>query len=713
MTDRAVFEFGDITVDLARMAAARDGAAIPLEPKAFDVLVYLIEHRDRLVTKDELLEAVWTGTFVTPNVLTRAVAQIRKALGENPEDARYIETVAKRGYRFVAPVASAAPAGGAPVPSVPVPAGVPSEPRARRRVFVGAAAALLVLAAVAAAILVRQSRRAASPPAGDLHLTRLTNRRGFSGTPALSLDGRALVYSSDATGALELYLASLTPGVAEVQLTRDGGHNMQPAWSPDGQWIAYHSRKRGGVWIVPPTGGTPQQVTDFGSDPAWSPDSRALVFTSDAGGLAGQSNLWTVGRDGSGRKPLTQIGTPAGGHRAPAWSHDGRLVAFVVTRGGWTMQIWTVNVATGEQHLIETTSNGADPVFAPDDGALIWGGSTSTGNGRVFRRAIDAEGRAAGETETLIPFDGGIVEGLGVASNGTLVFAGRTLDANLWAVDVDANGRGGAPVRLTDDIARSTHPDYSADGRIAYQQVAIGSPPTVWIINEDGSGKTTFVAGLDAVDPQWDSTHGRMMIIHHPPERAPEMTWVDLVSRRLTASGFPMSDVLSPRLSPDGKTIAFHVIEKSGRMTVSTSTLDGKRTVVAADADAVSYPVWSRDGAWLAVEMKRGDSTQIGVVPSTGGNVVQLTDAKGQNWPHSWAPDNDRIVFAGERDGVWNVFTVSRTTRAVTQLTSFGSPSGYVRYPTWSPRGSRVVFERSQDSANVWTASLPSSQLPQ
>src|SRR5688572_4672098 len=102
--DRAVYEFGDVRVDLARMAAVRGDAAIPLEPKAFDVLVHLIEHRDRVVTKDELLDAVWTGTFVTPNVLTRAVAQIRKALGDETEHARFIETVAKRGYRFIAPV---------------------------------------------------------------------------------------------------------------------------------------------------------------------------------------------------------------------------------------------------------------------------------------------------------------------------------------------------------------------------------------------------------------------------------------------------------------------------------------------------------------------------------------------------------------------------------------------------------------------------------
>jgi Tol biopolymer transport system component/DNA-binding winged helix-turn-helix (wHTH) protein len=699
--DRAVYEFGDIRVDLGRMGATRAGSAISLEPKAFDVLVYLLEHRGALVTKEELLEAVWPGTFVTPNVLTRAIAQIRKALGDDPEDARYIETLAKRGYRFIAPVVVQADAGEA-VATPPA-----SAPRRRPGTAAYAIAGLAIVAVLAAAAALLQRRDAAGPASSDPQLKRLTSRRGFSGTPALAPDGRAVVYASDATGAVELYLASLTPGVPEVQLTRDRGHNMQAAWSPDGQWIAYHSRQRGGVWMVPATGGTPQQITDFGSDPAWAPDSQSLVFTSDAGGLAGQSNLWTVKRDGGGRRPLTKIGTPAGGHRAPAWSHDGRFVAFVVSRGGWTMQVWIVNVAAGDPRLVETSTNGADPAFAPDDRAIVWGGSTETGNGRVFRKALDGEGRPLGATEAVFPFDGGIVEGLGVAANGALVFTARTLDANLWAVDVGADGRGSQPVRLTDDVARSTHPDYSSDGRVAFDQVPIGASPSIWMINEDGKGQSALVPGMSAHMPQWDRTAARVMVSRMTAGQPPELSWVDLASRRITPVGLAARDMLSLRLSPDATSIAFHEIAKDGAMSVWTTTLDGRRTRIATDPEAVSYPVWSPDGAWLAVEVKRGDSTHIGVVPAAGGPVVQLTDARGQSWPHSWAPDNDRIAFAGQRGGVWNVYTVSRGTRAIVQLTSFDSPAGYVRYPAWSPRGSRVVFERAQDSASVWTATLP------
>lgn len=719
--DRPVYEFGDVRVDMARMAAVRGDASIPLEPKAFDVLVHLIEHRDRVVTKDELLDAVWTGTFVTPNVLTRAVAQIRKALGDETEHARYIETVAKRGYRFIAPVTETGPAGVAPVPVTgstgvaPVP--ISSAPRsmnaarsvARRRLpvilMLGMAAAGAILAAI---WVTRQRHVAEDAPAAELHLQRLTNRRGYSGMPALSPDGRSIVYASDASGGVELYRASLLQGGGELALTNDKGHNIQPAWSPDGQWIAFHSRVRSGVWIVPANGGVPQQVADFGSDPAWSPDSQSLVFTSDAGGLAGQSSLWIIRRDGSDRRALTRIGTPPGGHRAPVWSHDGRHVAFTVGNGGWKIQIWTVDVSSGAQHLVETSTTAADPVFAPGDRALLWGGRSATGNGRLFRHAIDADGAPLGDTEVVLPMDGAVIEGLSIAADGALAFEAGTQDANLWAIDLVAGGRGSEPVRLTDDVSRNTQASYSRDGRVAYMQMAVGSPPSAWVMREDGTGRMPLLPGTGAGNPQWDG-NGRVLLLMFPEDsrRGHDFAWVDVTSRRLTPAGLPVNDMLNPRLSPDGKELAFHRIEKDGVVSVWVTRFDGARTQIATDPEAVSYPVWSPDGQSLAVEIKRGDSTQLGVVPRAGGPLELLTSARGQSWPHSWAPDNDRIAFAGERSGVWNLYTVSRRTREVTQRTFFTSGSGYVRYPVWSPGGSRIIFERAVESANVWTMKLP------
>jgi TolB-like protein/DNA-binding winged helix-turn-helix (wHTH) protein/tetratricopeptide (TPR) repeat protein len=96
--------FKAFRLDTANHLLWRDGERVPLAPKAFDVLAYLVEHAGRLVTQDEILEALWSETYVNPEVLRKYILEIRKTLGDRPGNPEFIETVPKRGYRFVAPV---------------------------------------------------------------------------------------------------------------------------------------------------------------------------------------------------------------------------------------------------------------------------------------------------------------------------------------------------------------------------------------------------------------------------------------------------------------------------------------------------------------------------------------------------------------------------------------------------------------------------------
>ena len=103
------YVFGDLDVDAGRFRVERDGRPVVLEPKAFDLLILLVECQGRVVTKQEILERIWTDTAVTDNALTRVVAQLRKAIGDDARDARFIETVPTRGYRWL-PAPDVAPA---------------------------------------------------------------------------------------------------------------------------------------------------------------------------------------------------------------------------------------------------------------------------------------------------------------------------------------------------------------------------------------------------------------------------------------------------------------------------------------------------------------------------------------------------------------------------------------------------------------------------
>src|SRR5215208_5125167 len=124
----ASYRFGPFIVDAGSYRLLRDGKIIPLSPKIIDLLLYLAARQSALVPKDELFSALWPDVAVTDNALTQAVSELRQALRDDPSKPTYIQTVARRGYRFIAPVELAAP--GEPQPAALEPARKGSQPSA-------------------------------------------------------------------------------------------------------------------------------------------------------------------------------------------------------------------------------------------------------------------------------------------------------------------------------------------------------------------------------------------------------------------------------------------------------------------------------------------------------------------------------------------------------------------------------------------------------
>src|SRR6201988_521580 len=104
LADGYLYRFGQFVLDSRKRALSRAASHVSLTPKAFDVLLFLVQNSNRLVTKEELLQAVWGDTFVEEGNVAQHVSQLRKALGDNPEDARLIATITRKGYRFDANV---------------------------------------------------------------------------------------------------------------------------------------------------------------------------------------------------------------------------------------------------------------------------------------------------------------------------------------------------------------------------------------------------------------------------------------------------------------------------------------------------------------------------------------------------------------------------------------------------------------------------------
>ncbi len=731
MNDGDIYEFDDVSFDTASLRLSKGGVPVELEPKAVDVLRLLIAHRDRLVTKEELLDAVWADTFVTPNVLTRVVAQLRKGLGDDARESRYIETVTKRGYRFIAPV-TARPADvsrsavvaplveDSPQP-VPELAGGASEPapvasprsRSTTRAYLGAALVALVVVGALAAWFLRPRAATAVPAEGSAMpaVRRLLGSvTGSFIQPTLSPDGHRIAYVSDKTGRLEIYVNTIDTGGRELAVTNDGAQNDQPHWSPDGQWIAYHSRVKGGVWVVPAAGGVPRQVVEFGAQPAWSPDSQWVAFSSHEGALSAQSVLWLVRADGSERRQLTALGMPGGGHQMPAWSPDGERLVFMNFTGGLGNSLWTVSRSGTAPELLQRLNVPGNPLdsigypqFGPDGRAVYFMGASDGGNGRLFRLTIDpATFRPHGTPEPLLPFDASMAVGLSISSSGTAVYSLVEEDSNLWSVEWPANGQ---LTRLTDG-RRNYRPAFSSDGRrIAYVNYEVGQGLTVWVMDAATGRTEPLLPGRNGFSPQW--TAEGTVVIRNDPSSDAAFSSVDLATRRATPLAFDGRRVNEVRLSPDGTTMLFHEIGADGVLNLWTETLaSGARRQLTFDREAISYPTWSPDGRWIAAEVKRGENTHVVVVPATGGPPRQLTNEPGQSWPNAWSPDGEWVAFAGQRASVWNLWAVSTRTGETRQLTRFTTADIYVRWPAWSPRGDRIVFERNQRRGAIWMSTL-------
>ena len=717
MSGGPIYEFADVRLDAARLMVTRAGAVVELEPKAFDVLRFLIEHRDRLVTKDELLDEVWRETFVTPNVLTRAIAQIRKAIGDDARESKYIETAAKRGYRFIAPIKAAAVQPFVPAPigtavhDAPAPATVPVVSTTTRHLLEIGAVALLIAGVAAFVAFHAPVRNPATSVATFPNVRRLFgSATGYYAEPTLSSDGRSIAYTSDKSGGLEIYISGIVQGSREIAITNDGGQNEQPQWSPDGQWIAYHSKAHGGVWIVPATGGVARQLVEFGSQPAWSPDSQWLAFSSYEGAVAAQSVIWLVRTDGTDRHPLTQPSSPPGGHHMPSWSHDGQRIVFGRFDGGSIWDLWIVRVGDPTpKKLIRSGPILTDifrrSQFADDDSALYFAGATADGNGRMFKLTLDHDTlEPVGEPQQVLAYDDALSTGFAVRRSGAAVYGLYQEDSNLWAVDWPA---GGEPKRLTDG-KRNFRAAYSRDGRVAYMNQDVGQGFSIWLMGGDGSGRQPLVPNLRGFIPQWSSDGSRVLVLTSAAADDSSFAWVDVTTRRVTAASVVGGRMGEPRLSPSSDEFVFHVVGENGALNLWRQPLTGGRRVqITFDRETISYPTWSPDGRWIAAEMKRGNDTHVVAVPAGGGAVEQLTFDHGQSWPNAWSPDGEWIAFAGERNAVWNLWTVSRRTHETRQLTHFKGAVGYVRWPAWSPDGRRIIFERNQVHGAVWTTQLP------
>jgi len=546
-----------------------------LTNKAAEVLKLLAEEPRQLQTREEILEQVWPHT-VGEEVLTRAISDLRGALGDEARKPAYIETIPKAGYRLIACVDRAGRDGvdridESDVVGESVENAVGSTPLRRSFRFTPKLLVLVVTGLIAGILSARawispaepspappRSRQLPRPVTPDAFVfaVPLIQLPGLESDSELSPDGDRLAFTRRETPASErqLFVASVVDGSAQILVDLPGSQTG-PTWSPDGKNLAFMNFHQGACTVkeVPSRGGPYRELGDCGDnrtgDLAWSPDGEWLAFSDRVSEDAafGIVQLSTLTGE---KKILPAAGSQHWGDHGPAFSPDGRWISFIRSVSMGTADLFRAAVGGGPVQRLTHDARSIDGhAWTPDGRAVI-----------VSSRRTESRGLWR------IPVDGGSPEWLPLPNlharqptvarrGGQLLFETRNLTSQLETHSESASQS--LPINPCQD-SEVFDPQFSEDGKQIVFVSDCSGRADLWLASADGTEarQLTSMGGAHVSNPSWCSEDSAVVFDARLDGQA-DIYRIELASgtlHRMTQS--PANDLL-PSVSADGSRILF------------------------------------------------------------------------------------------------------------------------------------------------------------
>ena len=575
----AVFEFGPFLLDPSTRSLLRMGFRRLWRRRPSTYCCCSVEQRARVVSKDELLQTVWPGTFVEEGNLSQQIFLLRKILGgdDQPE---YISTVPRRGYRFVAEVRER---------SEELTRSSSGRHGRAMRSPAGLATPLIsgvLIAGVASLAYMRWG--GSSAETADPRIVSVTSLPGLESSPSISPDGNFVVFSwtgPNPEGIPDLWVSAVDRDSRQRLTETPTAAETSPAWSPNGRDIAF-IRVGEGVFVVPALGGPEQKVGDSGSMVAWMPDGRSLLVR-DGGPEAGTPyGIFQIDRETSKRTQVTHA--PSGiGDSAFDVSPDGRSLAFVRYERPGVGDVYVAPIAGGEAHRRTNWNTEISGVaWTPDGRDIVYAVLEEPGlDQTLFRIPAIGNRLDRGVRALHVSAESPSMSRPPPGESGRLAFTTARIDVALRLVDLQGPLTGGVfqSVRRFADSTRLDVPGpFSKDGeRVAFLSDRNGWA-RVWVANRDGSGvqPLTTLKATELVIGGW-SRDGQQIVIDAAVDGNSDVYIVYLdgrTPRRLTTE--PSFDLLTE---------------------------------------------WSADERWIFFSSDRSGSLEIWKVPAEGGPAEQVT----------------------------------------------------------------------------------------
>jgi Tol biopolymer transport system component/DNA-binding winged helix-turn-helix (wHTH) protein len=627
-----VWRFGVFEVDAADGELRRGGRPVKMREQSFRILVFLLEHSGEVVTREELRAVLWpSDTFVDfDHSLNTAVMKLRDALGDSAETPLYIETLPKRGYRFIAPMAIVEPE--ARTISSVIPAETSSGASRvppHRFLWTVAAIAFLLFAAAGSIWFLRARHFRASTAderqlASAFQIVPITTAPGDAITPAFSPDGREIAFAWDGPERkrYDIYV-QLVGADMPLQLTHSKrGLVGAPAWSPDGNEIAFSrcDGKNDGVFVVPALGGAERQVTTVGclytlpGPLAWIDGGKEMLMIDHCSGT-GPFGVVLFSLTTGDKHCLTNSGSPKGSDAGYGFSlsPDGRTIAFARSSVSLCCNVYTVPITGGAPRLLaDDRRMGCSTLNEFGCARLMW---TPDSRSIVF-----VSNRTTLPSLWRVPAIGGpvvretIYPGIGSFSKDgqRFVYSEKTSaeTPSIWRADFAAGGFAAGHRKLIQTQYPEMDAQPSPDGtRIVWMSIRTGSEE-IWTSSANGEG-------------------------------ARQLTHLDRYSG-------------TPRWSPDGRWIAFDSYTPDGAR-IFVVDLEGRNLHPITNGpgdDAV--PSWSRDGESIYFASKRTGDWQVWKHSLVDGKELQLTQRGGFDPFES--SDGQTVYFSRfDQAGIWSL----------------------------------------------------------
>jgi len=638
---QSVVHFGLFELDLKAGQLSRNGAKLPLPQQPLQLLALLLERPGEIVTRDELRQRLWASdVFVDfDHGLNKSIQKLRDALGDSATSPRYIQTIPRVGYRFIAPVRN----GTRPLevepelemprqsPALPVPP--PAAPRTGRKWLLAAAACAVIAGAGTAVHFFFHEHPAV------LQYTQLTDFTDSASSPALSPDGHILAFirtDSPFMSADPIY-AKVLPNGEAIRLTNDPQVKSNLSFSPDGSQIAYTVIKPPAfaTYTVPVLGGEPHLLLDNAAGLTWLDPHQYLFSRTHAGlhlGLATQSVTGENYRDLY--FPAHDRGMVHYSYASP--DRNSALIVEMDAQGAWTacglvsLQDRRQRRSVGPEG--ECTAAGWSP-----DGSWMYFVAWVEGQSHIWRQRFPN-----GQPEQ-VTFGPTSEQGLAVDPDGRSVITSvGVYQSAIWIHD-DRGERSLSSEGAVDN--NYSPPSFAADGKTLYYLLwhqQAGSGPELWRMAVDSGKSEAALPGISMVD--YDvSPDGRQVVYTTAVRNRKSQLWLAPIDKSSPPKPIGVSGETTPHFGPRGK-ILFQFAEGNANY-LEQMNEDG-----AGRSKVVPYPIIeiqsvSPGKKWLTAVLPYPDgknlSPMVMAVPLDGGPPRRLCEGYCLT---TWSP-NGKFLF--------------------------------------------------------------------